>query len=286
MVKNFHRKWYAGETISVSIGQGAVEATPMQLARIIGGIASGGHMVRPHVVFPDQLSADYRKDHEENYPGSGDAYFPMDPENWMTVTDGMAAVTQPGLYHTAGAEGLPGIDFAGKTGTAEVVGHDTSGHAAKGHAFIPNVWFVGVTPRRNPELVVAVLWQNGEYSYYAARVAARVVAAYVEKKRRLENNLVPQSVPKPVEMGAVWTTPEIGADGKNGKAGQQPPPMQAGHFLVDHGEIVAAKKTGEGPAGQKKPVPDRVHDVVAKAKQQTAEQGNGRPSTNSSRKGQ
>ena len=40
-------------------------------------------------------------------------------------------------------------------------------------------------PRRNPELVVAVLWQNGEFSYYPARLGARVVAAYVEKQRRL-----------------------------------------------------------------------------------------------------
>ena len=54
-MKDYHRKWYAGETISVGIGQGAVQATPLQLARIIGGIASDGHLVRPHVVFPDQL---------------------------------------------------------------------------------------------------------------------------------------------------------------------------------------------------------------------------------------
>jgi penicillin-binding protein 2 len=287
MAKNFHRKWYAGETISVSIGQGAVEATPLQLARIIGGIASGGHMVRPHVVFPDQLSTDYRKDRQDNFPGSGEANFPLDPANWMIVTDGMAQVTQPGNFHTAGGEHLDGIDFAGKTGTAEVVGHDTSGHAAKGHAFIPNVWFVGVTPRRNPELVVAVLWQNGEYSYYSARMAAKIVAAYVEKKRRLENNLVPQKSPAPVEMGAVWTTPGIAPDGKNGTTGQQATPMQAGHFLVDHGEIVAAKSSAGSPA-EKKPVSGKaVQQVaVAKAGKLSTEPGKGKLTTSSPRKGQ
>ena len=56
LIKNFHHRWYPDETLDVAIGQGAVEATPIQLARIIGGIASGGHLVRPHVVFPDQLS--------------------------------------------------------------------------------------------------------------------------------------------------------------------------------------------------------------------------------------
>src|SRR5260370_38304236 len=44
----FHRKWYAGETISVSTGQGAVTTTPLQLARTIGGIAMGGVFKKPH----------------------------------------------------------------------------------------------------------------------------------------------------------------------------------------------------------------------------------------------
>ena len=86
---------------------------------------------------------------------------PIDPENWVTVTDGMAEVTQPGLYHTAGGEHLEGIDFGGKTGTAQVMSHEALGQDHKGRNTNPNVWFVGVTPRRNPELVVAVLWQNG-----------------------------------------------------------------------------------------------------------------------------
>jgi penicillin-binding protein 2 len=81
-MKNYHNRWYPDETLDVAIGQGAVEATPMQLARIIGGIASGGHLVRPHVVFPDQLPADFRKALLESFPGAGDANVPIDPENW------------------------------------------------------------------------------------------------------------------------------------------------------------------------------------------------------------
>ena len=91
---------------------------------------------------------------------------PIDPENWETVTDGMAEVTQPGDFHTAGAEHLEGIDFAGKTGTAQVMSHEALEKTTKGRETYPNVWFVGVTPRRNPELVVAVLWQNGNKSWY------------------------------------------------------------------------------------------------------------------------
>jgi penicillin-binding protein 2 len=238
-LKNYHRKWYAGETISVGIGQGAVEATPLQLARIIGGIASGGHMVRPHTVFANEMSADFHKALDQNYPGVGEVNFPLDSDNWMIITDGMAQVTEPGLYHTAASAHLEGIDFAGKTGTAQVVGHDTPGQVAKtvfkSHTLVPNVWFVGVTPRRNPELVVAVLWQNGGFSYYPARIGAQIVEAYVEKKRRAEGNL-PEKTTAAADVGAIWTVPA--AKGKNEH-------LEAGHFFVANGQIVAAKTEAE-----------------------------------------
>ncbi len=60
-IKNFKQKWYAGETISVGIGQGAVAVTPIQLARAIGAIASDGVLVRPHVAFPDQFPPDFKQ---------------------------------------------------------------------------------------------------------------------------------------------------------------------------------------------------------------------------------
>lgn len=241
-LRDYHRKWYAGETISVGIGQGAVQATPLQLARMIGGIASDGHMVRPHVVFPDQLSPEFRKGLEESFPGSGATDISIDPQTWMTVTDGMAQVTEPGEFHTAATAHLEGIDLAGKTGTAQLVGHDASGHEVKGQQFQPNVWFVGVTPRRNPELVVAVLWQNGGVSSYPARIGATVVAAYVEKQRRLAHNLPPQKMKAPVEMGAVWGT----VNENGGAAG-----MQGGHFLLKDGHIVTPVKSGTQPAAPK-----------------------------------
>ena len=239
-LKNYHARWYPDETLDVAIGQGAVEATPIQLARIIGGIASGGHMVRPHVVVPDQLSEEFRKGLLESYPGSGDQSIPIDPENWVTITDGMYQVTQPAYFHTAGSAHLEGVDFGGKTGTAQLMSHEALDKTTKSRVTFPNVWFIGVTPRRNPELVVAVLWQNGEFSYYPARIGAKVVSAYVEKQRRLAHNLVPTKSAAPVEMGAIWTAPD-GA-GKTVNQGR----MKTGGFLVKNGEIVAQ-------AGQKGP---------------------------------
>lgn len=250
LMKNYHRKWYPDETLDVSIGQGAVEATPLQLARIIGGIASGGHLVRPRVVSPDQLPAEFRKDLYENLPGSGDVNIPIDPENWDTITDGMAEVTQPGYFHTAGSAHLEGIDLAGKTGTAQVMSHQALDKTAKGRNTRPNVWFVGVVPRRNPELVVAVLWEHGEFSFYPARLGARFVAAYVQKQRKLANNLVPVKAPSqpPVEVGAVWTTPNPKSD----QASEPQAKIHTGKFYVgENGKVIGASETAQSSSAAK-----------------------------------
>jgi penicillin-binding protein 2 len=186
-LKTQHAKWFAGETISVGIGQGAVTATPLQLARALGGIASGGVMHRPHLVFPSEIPPDIEQAVQESYPGSGEKTIPLAPANWQIITDGMAAVT--GVSGTAAEAHLEGIDFAGKTGTAQVVGHDSLARTGKGHSTVPNAWFVGVAPRRNPDIVVAVIFEHGEWGRYAARIAAQVVEAYVDKQREKEHNV-------------------------------------------------------------------------------------------------
>ena len=258
LIKNFHHRWYPDETLDVAIGQGAIEATPIQLARIIGGIASGGHMVRPHVVFPNELPADFYKSLLDSFPGTGEAYVPIDPANWDIITDGMAEVTQPGLYHTAGSAHLEGIDFAGKTGTAQQMSHEALEKTNKGRNTYPNVWFVGVMPRRNPELVVAVLWENGEFSYYPARIGAQVVEAFVDKKRREAHNLPPAKAAAPVEVGAVWSVP----DSKPGAKGTTAARIRSGHFFVDSNGIVA-----EAPkAAQKHETRRRTAQASASAK--------------------
>jgi penicillin-binding protein 2 len=247
LIKNFHHRWYPDETLDVAIGQGAVEATPIQLARIIGGIASGGHMVRPHVVFPNELSSDFYKSLTDSFPGTGEAYIPIDPANWDIITDGMAEVTQPGEFHTAGSAHLEGIDIAGKTGTAQQMSHEALAKTNKGRATNPNVWFVGLVPRRNPELVVAVLWENGEFSYYPARIGAQVVAAFVNKKRREAHNLPPAKAAAPVEVGAVWTTPDSGPNSKSGAKGATAARIHSGHFFVDGNGIVAENAEAAKP---------------------------------------
>jgi penicillin-binding protein 2 len=208
-LRNFHRKWYAGETVSVGIGQGAVAVTPIQLARAIGGIASGGVFKRPHVVFPDELPASYRQAILETYPGSGDKTIAIDPANWEIITDDMANVTQSPIG-TAYSSRLADSDFAGKTGTAQVVSHSFGANkVAEDKGQRANSWFVGIAPRRNPDIVVVVLWQHGGWGTDSAHVAARVIQAFVDKQRRLDHNLrAPQPQPQPLDVGAVWSDPD------------------------------------------------------------------------------
>ncbi len=226
-IRNFKQKWYAGETISVGIGQGAVATTPIQLARAIGAITSDGLLVRPHLAFPDQFPPGFKQVAEY----SDQTHVPLDEKNWDTITDAMALVVSPG--GTAASAHLPGIDFAGKTGSAQTVSNELKKKmsASEKAQFKDNGWFVGVTPRRNPELVVAVLLQEGEHGFFAARAASQVIKAYVEKQRTRETLVAKANdgtAPSgKAEVAAVWHQAD-----SNGAAAPENK-MQAGHFNID-----------------------------------------------------
>ena len=185
-LKAQHAPWYGGEVVSVGIGQGALQASPIQLARALSGIASGGSFVRPHSVMDDQIQPQTRQALEETYPGTGKKSINISPENWEIITDDMANVTQSPIG-TAYETHLEGIDFAGKTGTADVISGRKKGTADK--ATLPNAWFVGMTPRRNPDIVVAVLWEHGYWGNNSAKLAAHVINAFVEKQRKKAGNI-------------------------------------------------------------------------------------------------
>jgi penicillin-binding protein 2 len=219
-LRNFRQKWFAGETISVGIGQGAIAATPIQMARAIGAIASSGHLVRPHVTNPTDLPPNVIP--ATNVPD--EVTIPIDPANWEIITDAMAQVVSP--VGTAALSAIKGVDFAGKTGSAQTVSNMLKAKmsAAEKARYKDNGWFVGVEPRRNPEIVVCALFQEGEHGSEAARVASQVIKAYVDIKQKRQPTKVAESEKK-VEIGAVWT-------GTNpDDSGQQK--LQAGHFVLD-----------------------------------------------------
>ncbi|HWK31279.1 MAG TPA: penicillin-binding protein 2 [Terriglobales bacterium] len=216
-IRNFKQKWYAGETISVSIGQGAVATTPVQLARAIGGISSGGKMYKPHLVkfedIPDeQLRKQAQSEWQENEVH-------IDPQNWTVITDAMADVVSP--IGTAGASQIKTVDFAGKTGSAQVVSNEAR-KSLKGQSFKDNGWFAGVAPRRDPEIVVCTLIEQGEHGALAAQVSSKVIKAYVDKQRRAGRKFA-EAPAKGTQVAGVWSRPS-----EEG----QPDGLQGGHFTI------------------------------------------------------
>jgi len=164
------QKWYAGETISVSIGQGAVTVTPLQLAAAIGGIVSGGNWFKPHMV---KAAAALEPRHAD-----------LRAESVASIVSGMYGVVNEG--GTGAAARIEGIEFSGKTGSAQRVSNDLrkSGVLDADEAK-DNGWFVGFAPRQNPEIVVAVLLEGGEHGALAAPVARDVIKSYFDKKLRI-----------------------------------------------------------------------------------------------------
>ena len=191
----YHRKWYPGETISVSIGQGAVTATPLQLAYMIGGVASGGDFKRPHFLKDAQVMST-----EVPAAGSGpgdsgtgkvlgprEMHVDLAEDTVEKITQGMYGVVNEG--GTGGAVKLEGIEFCGKSGTAQTIGADAKTRYGKGEKkFKDNAWFVGYAPRRNPEIVVSVLVEEGGHGALASGPIARdIIKAYYDKKAKKTN---------------------------------------------------------------------------------------------------
>jgi penicillin-binding protein 2 len=195
-LRNFKQKWYAGETISVGIGQGAVATTPVQLMRAIAAISMDGRMVVPHVASPTGLPPEYLETH--HYTDVTNV--PINPDGFNLITDAMARVLLP--EGTAPSAHVPGVDIAGKTGSAQIVSLAVRALHQNNEALNQNGWFVGFTPRRNPDIIVAVLFEGGEHGKLAARLATQVIKAYVDKQRRQPTKVASGS--GKVDVGAVW----------------------------------------------------------------------------------
>ncbi len=218
-IRNFKQKWFAGETISVGIGQGAIAITPVQLLRAFSAISMGGKMMVPHVVNPTDMPPGLVETAHYTEVKS----VPIDPNGWTFITDAMSRVLLP--EGTAPSAHIPGIDIAGKTGSAQVVSLALRAKVKNQDEFAQNGWFVGFTPRRNPDIVVCVLFQAGEHGRLAARLATQVIKAYVDKQQRTPQKMVEK--PKTggqVDIGGLWSEP----DSDSGKE-----KLQGGRFVVD-----------------------------------------------------
>lgn len=180
-LQNQRQKWYAGETISVSIGQGALTVTPLQLANYVAGLANGGVWYRPHLVRDESKPEPPRR-------------ASLEPENVAKVISGMYGVVNEG--GTGWRARLPGIEVCGKTGTAQLASNELLKKMAKiGETLKDNAWFVGFAPRQNPEIVVVALFENGVEGPYAAPIVRDVMKAYFDKKQRGNARQLASSMP-------------------------------------------------------------------------------------------
>jgi penicillin-binding protein 2 len=156
--------WYAGETISVAIGQGQVTATPLQLARMIAAVANGGRLVTPHLV----RAVGGREVEPPPARPIG-----IKPETVALVRDGLCAVVNE--RGTGWRAQLSEIEVCGKTGSAQVVASRIRQPTA--HDALPHAWFVAFAPKDKPRIALAVLVEHGGSGAEAAAPVAREILA-------------------------------------------------------------------------------------------------------------
>jgi len=176
--KRFGVPWQEGETLSVSIGQGYVLATPLQMGMLMAAVANGGVRYRPTVLSRVETM-------------EGDVVFqaapqeigrlPISPRNLKIVQQGIWGAVN-GDHGTARRVHLNDIEIAGKTGTSQVVGRKDSGDDYTPPHLRPHAWFVCYAPFDAPKIAIAVVVENGEHGSSAAGPIAReMVKTYLRK---------------------------------------------------------------------------------------------------------
>ena len=164
--------WHAGETVNMSIGQGAVLVTPMQIARFMSAVANGGVLWKPRLV---QRIERPEKGVVWSDGGSVTGHVELSPMVWAFLRQSLwSAVNEGGTG--AGAR-IAGLDIAGKTGTAQII---SKSKAEKGQ---DHAWFASFAPVGEPEVVVVVLVERGgKGGQVAAPIARKVLnAIFMEK---------------------------------------------------------------------------------------------------------
>jgi penicillin-binding protein 2 len=174
-------KWYAGETISVSIGQGAVSVTPLSLAVMMMTVANGGIRYVPHLV----KATDEGK-------GADPVWKPVpapEPKSLVHMKEATIDAVHEGLWMVVNAAGtggrarLEGRDVAGKTGTAQVIsvqGKERAGRTEKD--LRDHGWFVFFAPAKNPEVAGVIFAEHSEHGYLGAPIAKHMLNTYFLKK--------------------------------------------------------------------------------------------------------
>jgi penicillin-binding protein 2 len=194
-MRRFGEKWYAGETISVSIGQGQVSVTPVSLAVMMATIANGGTRVTPHMIRAVDEGGGWKM---ATPPAVADQVA-FRPQTLSALHDGLWMVVN--AAGTGRRARIPGRDVAGKTGTAQVISNQGR-QAARGSGLDlrDHGWFVFFAPKENPEIAGVVFGEHNEHGYLGAPIAKHVIETYFAKKEgRPLPGLAPKPAPAPPE---------------------------------------------------------------------------------------
>jgi penicillin-binding protein 2 len=176
-MRRYRQKWFAGDTVSVGIGQGYNIATPLQLAHATAVLAANGKVYRPHLVSHIQ---DVRSRTLKPVGSELVRSIAIKPEHLQQVRSALVDVTRPGGTAAQAGAGAP-YSFAGKTGTAQVVGmkQGESYNESRVHERLrDHAWFIAYAPAENPTIALAVLVENGGHGSSAAAPIARIVLDY------------------------------------------------------------------------------------------------------------
>jgi penicillin-binding protein 2 len=173
----FKEKWYAGETVSVSIGQGSVSLTPVSMAVYAATLANGGTRITPHLL----KAVDDGNGWKGVPPPAPKSRSPIDPEKLQAIRDGLFMVVNgAGTGHNAQ---LKGYDVSGKTGTAQVISNQGKERAGKTDKDLrDNGWFVFFAPRDKPEIAGVVFLEHGVHGSNAALIAHHLMDTFFAKK--------------------------------------------------------------------------------------------------------
>lgn len=170
------RPWSAGDNINLSVGQGDLQANPLQMAVAYAVVANGGRVVTPHLGNRIE-DADGRVLQE--LPSRARRRVDIDPEHRDAILEGLrAAASEPGGTSADVFKDFP-IPIAGKTGTAE-----------KGLGRPDQSWYIALAPYPNPRYVVAVTDEAGGFGAETAAPAARRILASLFDVRGQEKKVV------------------------------------------------------------------------------------------------
>jgi penicillin-binding protein 2 len=173
--EKMHEKWYAGETISVSIGQGQVSLTPVSMAVYMATLANGGTRVTPHLL----KAVDDGNGWKPVPPPPVQSKIDVDPAKMQAIRDGLWGVVNGG--GTGGRARIVGKDVSGKTGTAQVISNAGRLAAKSNKDLRDNGWFVFFAPRDNPKIAGVVFLEHGIHGPNAAAVAHHVLDTFFAK---------------------------------------------------------------------------------------------------------